>query len=141
MELVQLKTKKTRILIGCHFLGSKDKNLLDDIFGGIWSLIGCDVSCDVGTVGGGGCRAKRGSRNRTLFTIVGFTGAIRVRTFDTGNWLGIKVGCGGNGCVGTAVVVASCFCVAANSSSSLRAFSSNSSRCLICNSVCMSFSV
>lgn len=42
----------------------------------------------------GVCRAKRGSLNRTLFTIAGLTGAILVRTFDTGICVGIKDGGG-----------------------------------------------
>lgn len=37
----------------------------------------------IGTVGGG-CRINRGSRDRTLLTKAGLTGAIRVRTFGGG---------------------------------------------------------
>lgn len=71
-------------------------NLRDDSFGGICSFIGC-VGCPIACAFGmvcGVCRAKRGSRNRTLFTKFGLTGAILVRTFDTGICVGMKAGGG-----------------------------------------------
>lgn len=72
-------------------------NLRVDSFGGICSFIGCIVwliACVFGMFCGV-CRASRGSLNRTLFTSVGLTGAIRVRTFETGIWAGgIKFGGG-----------------------------------------------
>lgn len=142
----------------------------------MWSFC-CDAKFGFPAIVCGGCRARRGSRSRTLLTIVGFTGAILVRTFDGGIWIGINAACvtiftgfgitgivacigsrfafnilpgstmAGTGSDGPTVgptlggVNPNCFCVAANSSSNFRFFSSNNSRCLIWSSVCKSFSV